>query len=329
MMNEEKLRSIAVKAFNGSDFYISTYRGNPYLTEIKENKLYLFSQNSLNQKSTENDGIFATKIKIEDLTGVFHGKLYATYRNVEFEVLNVEKGLERLTLKGREDHISEDIGLGFAYKRMSEDQFDKQVKFKEIDGIRVIREDVYKEFEEKYGHKPYDFSAPAVAPKLSVGALATIAIINIIFNLIKDAAEYELKHPKDPYRPVTSTSVYEPPVSVDEIISKAHDGDDDYAKTSNMIKDHELNTEEFLKEYEDLLEKGKKFFEKYDASDYTDPEVAEQYNELIRERLARKYLFFSFRNELSDEYYADFLNECDRIDGEFEAIWEYSNETDN
>ena len=84
-----------------------------------------------------------------------------------------------------------------------------------------------------------------------------------------------------------------------------------------------------MKEYEDLLEKGKKFFEKYDASDYTDPEVAEQYNELVRERLARKYLFFSFRNELSDEYYADFLNECDRIDGEFEAIWEYSNETDN
>ena len=70
MMNEEKLRSIAVKAFNGSDFYISTYRGNPYLTEIKEDKLYLFSQSSLNQKSTENDGIFATKIKIEDLTGV-------------------------------------------------------------------------------------------------------------------------------------------------------------------------------------------------------------------------------------------------------------------
>ena len=88
--------------------------------------------------------------------------------------------LEMLTLKGREDHVTEDIGLGFDYKRISEDQFEKRIKFKEADNIRIISEDVYKELDDKYGYTPYDFSAPSIGPKLSAGAATFIAIIIIM-----------------------------------------------------------------------------------------------------------------------------------------------------
>ena len=343
-MNEEKLRSIAVKDFSGDDFYVSTYRGLPYLTEIKEERLWLYSQELLEQKSINEGDIFATKIKIEDLSGVSHNKLYATYRNIEFEVLNVEKGLERLTLKGREDHVTEDIGLGFDYKRLSEDQFNKQVKFKELDDIRIVSEDVYKEFDDKYGHKPYNFSAPYKSKSIyTAGGITALTIILYIGKVIAGYADYEMKiaRERNPIVPAISEQTYyssynsysnssetsstaETSVSESENASEA-DEDDAYAKVSQLMIDHKFDTEGYLEEYEELLENCKVFFEKHDPDDYDNPEVYEQYSDLCSGRHARMYFAFYFRDELSDDYYADFTKRCTEIEDELDDMWEYSN----
>lgn len=333
-MDVERLQSIAVKDFDGSNFYISTYRGQPYQTEIRDDKLYLYSKSYINQKSVEENGFFSTGFKIEDLSGVSHNRLCATYRGVEYEVSGACKGLEMLTLKGREDHVTEDIGLGFDYKRISEDQFEKRIKFKEADNIRIISEDVYKELDDKYGYTPYDFSAPSIGHKLSAGAATFIAIIIIILKVVKASADYDLQKTRNSYRSIerptissdssdsisslfSATSMW---TSISESISSAREAEN---RISKGIKDHSFDADKFLKEGEDLLEKSKIFFEKYDASDMENSEIREQYDELYQEYVRQLYYRVKFKEEFSDEYYDSFIDEHDKIREELAAIWEY------
>ena len=78
--------------------------------------------------------------------------MYATYKGNEYEVFDVSPGLEELELKARDEYFKEDRVLGFSYTREM-DITDKFVSCDEIDGIRVEKRSVKKEFLEKYYNK--------------------------------------------------------------------------------------------------------------------------------------------------------------------------------
>lgn len=152
-MSVEELIEKAVVGLDGKMFYMALYKGETYLAWIVDGIIALASEKPINSKSEKYGDDYETGMKIKDLDYITGYTMYVTYKGNEYEVISASTHLKSFLIQGREDHVDEDLALGFdreMYKNMS---FDKRIAYEEAESIRIESKDVYLELMEKYGEK--------------------------------------------------------------------------------------------------------------------------------------------------------------------------------
>lgn len=150
-MSLEDLKKMAVVGLDGKEFYEATYKGQLYVMDIVNNEMAIYSSEPINRHSVHSGNWYYLDVKIEELDSVIEHKMYVTYKGNEYEVISASTHLKSFLIQGREDHVDEDLALGFdreMYKNMS---FDKRIAYEEAESIRIESRDVYLELLEKYG----------------------------------------------------------------------------------------------------------------------------------------------------------------------------------
>lgn len=143
-MNIDELKAIALKGFDGNGFYLAKYKNQTYLAHI-DGEIYVFSNDSISEKSTERKDGFMTKVNISDLDDFFFAKLSVTFQGNIYETGRVGKRLNQIELIARKGLELEDKKLGF------EDDLNERVThcliyFGDIEGISISMQSVYDEY---------------------------------------------------------------------------------------------------------------------------------------------------------------------------------------
>ena len=139
----------AVTGFDGCNLLEGYYQNRSYFAELIDDKIWLYSNESIASDSRFEDDSYITELDMEELDDLVKTKMYATYKGNEYEVESVSPRLRRLELLARKGYENEDLKLGFEddmYERLT----NKLVSRDEIESIRVEKKSVYKEFLEKY-----------------------------------------------------------------------------------------------------------------------------------------------------------------------------------
>ncbi len=148
-MTIEMLIEKSIRGFDGSRFFLSYYNGESYISLI-DDRIFILSQNAINEKSIAKRDGYLTEVIPEELTDITLAKLYVTYGGKEYEALMVSKGFEEIILKARKGFEYEDKKIGFE-DNIHERLTTKQVTRDEIEAIRVEQTSVYEEMLKKYG----------------------------------------------------------------------------------------------------------------------------------------------------------------------------------
>ena len=140
-MTIEMLIEKSIRGFDGSRFLLSYYNGESYISLI-DDRIFILSQNAINEKSIAKRDGYLTEVIPEELTDITLAKLYVTYRGKEYEALMVSKGFEKIIIKARKGFEYEDKKIGFE-DNIHERLTTKQVTRDEIEAIRVEENSVY------------------------------------------------------------------------------------------------------------------------------------------------------------------------------------------
>lgn len=140
-MTIEMLIEKSIRGFDGSRFFLSYYNGESYISLI-DDRIFILSQNAINEKSIAKRDGYLTEVIPEELTDITLAKLYVTYGGKEYEALMVSKGFEEIIIKARKGFEYEDKKIGFE-DNIHERLTTKQVTRDEIEAIRVEEKSVY------------------------------------------------------------------------------------------------------------------------------------------------------------------------------------------
>ena len=149
----EELIEKALVGLDGKMFYMGLYQGETYISSLVNGIFVIYSKSPINSKSRKSKyrNYYFTDMKIKELDYITGYTMYVTYKGNEYEVISASIQLKSFLIQGREDHVDEDLALGFdreMYKNMS---FDKRIAYEEAESIRIESRDVYLELLEKYG----------------------------------------------------------------------------------------------------------------------------------------------------------------------------------
>ncbi len=140
-MTIEMLIEKSIRGFDGSRFFLSYYNGESYISLI-DDRIFILSQNAINEKSIAKRAGYLTEVIPEELTDITLAKLYVTYGGKEYEALMVSKGFKEIVIKARKGFEYEDKKIGFE-DNIHERLTTKQVTRDEIEAIRVAENSVY------------------------------------------------------------------------------------------------------------------------------------------------------------------------------------------
>ncbi len=152
-MSIEELKEKAYVGFDGKMFYMALYQGETYLAWLVNGIFALSSEKPIKFNSEKYGDYYETDMRIKELDYITGYTMYVTYKGNEYEVGGISPRLALLDLQGREDHLEEDLSLGFEREMYKHMYFLKQIVPEEADSFRIESRDVYLELMEKYGDK--------------------------------------------------------------------------------------------------------------------------------------------------------------------------------
>ena len=152
-MSIEELKEKAYVGFDGKMFYMALYQGETYLAWLVNGIFALSSEKPIKSNSEKYGDYYETDMRIKELDYITGYTMYVTYKGNEYEVGGISPRLALLDLQGREDHLEEDLSLGFEREMYKHMYFLKQIVPEEADSFRIESRDVYLELMEKYGDK--------------------------------------------------------------------------------------------------------------------------------------------------------------------------------
>lgn len=134
----------AIVGFDGKNFYEGCYKGKSYLV-LMDKDIWLLSNEVITNRSRKYRDGYLTDITLNQLDDLVLSKMYATYKENEYEVQRVHRRLRKIELLARKDKLEEDLQLGFEddiYERITH----KIITKEEIENIRIERKSVYNQF---------------------------------------------------------------------------------------------------------------------------------------------------------------------------------------
>lgn len=142
--NMEEYIEKAIVGFDGKNFYEGCYKGKIYLV-LMDKDIWLLSNEIITNRSRKYRDGYLTDIALNKLDDLMLSKMYATYKENEYEVQRVYRRLKKIELLARKDKLEEDFRLGFEddiYERITH----KIITKEEIENIRIERKSVYNQF---------------------------------------------------------------------------------------------------------------------------------------------------------------------------------------